>query len=79
MSATVAHIADHPRFAGATEPWVTKTALARHLSVSPRTIERWQREGMPVKRLWSRRKDDRKPVRYRISEVEAWLEANDGR
>ena len=78
MSATVARIADHPRFRAEAEPLVTKAELARHLAVSPRTIERWQRHGMPVRRLWTRRRDGRAPVRYRVSEVMAWLEGDDG-
>lgn len=73
LTATVASIADHPRYRVAPEPLVTKRQLAGHLAVCERTIERWQREGLPVERLWSRRNDGRAPIRYRITEVEAWL------
>jgi hypothetical protein len=79
MSATVASIASHPRYKAAHEPLVTKRQLARHLVVCERTIERWERDGLPCRRLWSRRKDGRQPIRYRITEVEAWLEARNGR
>lgn len=71
---TVVSIADHPRFQAAPERFVTKLQLARHLAVSTRTIERWQHEGLPCRRLWSRREDGRRPIRYRITEVEAWHE-----
>lgn len=78
MNGTVVNIATHPRFSAAAEPLVTKQQLAEHLSVSVRSIERWQHEGLPVKRLWTRREDGRAPIRYRISEVEAWLEGDNG-
>lgn len=81
LTATVASIADHPRYCAVWEPLVTKRQLAGHLAISERTIERWQREGLPVERLWSRRSDGRAPIRYRITEVEAWLRkgTEDGR
>lgn len=50
------------------EPWWTKAQVARHLLVSERTVERWTRDGLPCLRVSGGR-----TVRYRISEVEAWL------
>jgi hypothetical protein len=50
------------------EPWVSKKQLARHLGYSTRWIELRQREGLPHQRHWNGH------CRYRISEVEAWLE-----
>lgn len=51
------------------EPRLTKRQVAAHYKVSERTIERWMLAGMPY---------DRPPVgrvvRFRLSEVEAWLE-----
>jgi excisionase family DNA binding protein len=48
------------------EPWWPKKKLAQYLDVSERTIERWTAEGMPCLR-------SRRTVRYRVSDVEAWL------
>ena len=48
------------------EPWWSKKRLAEYLDVSERTIERWTAEGMPCLR-------SRRTVRYRPSDVEAWL------
>lgn len=48
------------------EPWWPKKRLAEYLDVSERTIERWTAEGMPCLR-------SRRTVRYRPSDVEAWL------
>lgn len=50
------------------EPWVTKKALARHLGYSTRWIELRQRDGLPHRRHRNGH------CRYRISEVEAWLQ-----
>ena len=47
------------------EAWVNEAAVARHLSVSPRTVRRWRSEGMPS-RIFSGSR------RYRLSEVEGW-------
>jgi predicted DNA-binding transcriptional regulator AlpA len=52
------------------EPWLTKRQIADHLSVSASWIERRMRHGLPhhrdpVKR-WV--------VRFRASEVDAWME-----
>jgi Helix-turn-helix domain len=48
------------------EPWWPKKRLAEHLDVSERTMERWTAEGMPCLR-------SPRTVRYRPSDVEAWL------
>jgi excisionase family DNA binding protein len=48
------------------EPWWPKKKLAEYLDVSERTIERWTADGMPCLR-------SRRTVRYRPSDVEAWL------
>jgi hypothetical protein len=48
------------------ERWITKRHLADHLLVTPRWIELQQHVGLPHLRMGGL-------VRYRISEVEAWL------
>ncbi len=48
------------------EPWVTKRQLAEHLHVAIRWIEMQQHHGLPHVRRGG-------VLRYRISEVEAWL------
>jgi hypothetical protein len=48
------------------ERWITKQQLADHLLVTPRWIELQQHVGLPCLRVGGL-------VRYRISEVEAWL------
>jgi hypothetical protein len=48
------------------ERWITKQQLADHLLVTPRWIELQQHVGLPHLRMGGL-------VRYRISEVEAWL------
>ena len=48
------------------ERWITKQQLAEHLLVTPRWIELQQHVGLPCLRMGGL-------VRYRISEVEAWL------
>jgi hypothetical protein len=47
------------------EPWVPEATIARHFSVSTRTVRRWRAEGMPSRMLGSSR-------RFRISEIESW-------
>lgn len=49
------------------ERYLTKTDLARHLQMTPRWINYRMADGMPHHR-WGR------AVRFRLSEVEAWLE-----
>jgi predicted DNA-binding transcriptional regulator AlpA len=51
-----------------TEPWLTKAQLADRLDVSPRWIDYRRDEGLPSHR-WGG------IVRFKVSEVEAWLEA----
>lgn len=50
------------------ERWLDKRGLAEHLSCGVRTIERGLTEGMPHTIIYGR-------VKFRASEVEAWLEA----
>lgn len=47
------------------ESWVDEQALARHFSVSTRTVRRWRAAGMPSLLVGSQR-------RYRISLAERW-------
>lgn len=61
MTATVLRIT--PR----SEPWLNKRQLAAHLGFSTRWVELRVGEGMPSK-LWGNRR------RFRVSEVESWLE-----
>lgn len=49
------------------EPWLDKPALAKHLAVSTRWIERRLHDGLPSTWIAERRK-------FKVSEVEAWLE-----
>lgn len=50
-----------------TERWLDKRGLAEHLCCSTRSIESAQAEGMPHAIIFGR-------VKFRVSEVEAWLE-----
>jgi hypothetical protein len=52
------------------EPYVDAKRLAEHLDVSVSTIKRWRREGMP-----SHRWESTRLRRFRISEVDDWLNA----
>jgi predicted DNA-binding transcriptional regulator AlpA len=59
------------------DPWVTKKVVADHLGVTERTIERWQsdlRYSRGGGKLLPHRKLYACSVRYRLSEVDAWLE-----
>jgi predicted DNA-binding transcriptional regulator AlpA len=60
-----AHVLRLPLRAGV-EPWLSKQQLAAHLGFSVRWVELRVREGMPCER-WGNR------LRFRASEVEAWL------
>jgi hypothetical protein len=51
------------------EPWLGKHALAHHLACSVRWIEGRISEGMPYAMIAGSRK-------FRVSEVERWLEAH---
>jgi phage terminase Nu1 subunit (DNA packaging protein) len=59
-------LAGHRARRGAPEPWCRKADVARHFSVSVRTVERWQQAGMPY------RKVSRSLALFRISEAEQW-------
>jgi hypothetical protein len=50
-----------------TEPWVTKRQVAAHFGFSTRWVELRIRDGLPSRMFGGRR-------RFRLSEVEAWLE-----
>jgi hypothetical protein len=50
------------------ERWLDKRALAEHLACSIRSIDLAVKDGMPHAIIFGRRK-------FRVSEVEAWLEA----
>ena len=50
------------------EPWLDKRGLAEHLSCSVRSIQTALAEGMPHAIIFGR-------VKFRVSEVEPWLEA----
>lgn len=52
-----------------TEPWLDKRQLAEYLSCSVRSIEQAVAEGMPHAVIFGR-------VKFRVSEVEPWLEAH---
>lgn len=54
---------------GILEPWLDKKGLARHLACSVRSIEFAIVDGMPHTVIFGR-------VKFRASEVEAWLERN---
>jgi hypothetical protein len=58
-----------PRAGQGEKPWVTKRQLADHLQVTPRWIELQYSHGLPHLRRGG-------IVRYRISDVEAWLLAS---
>jgi hypothetical protein len=52
------------------EPWVTKAEIAKHLGVTPRTVNRYMQLGMPYSRRF-----ENSPPRFRISEVDAWMQS----
>jgi phage terminase Nu1 subunit (DNA packaging protein) len=49
------------------EAWVDENTIARHFSVSTRTVRRWMHDGMPSRSIGSLR-------RYRLSQCEDWHE-----
>jgi hypothetical protein len=51
------------------EPWLDKKKLATYLGCSVRSVERALAAGMPSSIVFGRRK-------FRVSEVEPWLEAH---
>lgn len=54
---------------GRLEPWFDKRGIARHLACSVRWIERRMEDGLPHRHIAGRAK-------FRVSEVEPWLEAH---
>ena len=52
-----------------TEPELSVADIANHYKVGEATVLRWTRYGMPTTKYNSRL------IRYRLSEVEAWLKA----
>lgn len=52
------------------EDWLTKAEAARHLRVSRSMIERWMRVGLPCHRDPVRGY----VIRFRASEIDAWME-----
>jgi hypothetical protein len=50
-----------------TEPVVGGPVVANHFDVHDGTVRRWRRQGMPSHAY------GRKLVRYKLSEVESWL------
>ncbi len=53
-----------------TEPFVTVDELAEHIGVTTRTLRRWRDQGMPHYMRGA-------TLRFRVSEVEAWLRQNE--
>jgi excisionase family DNA binding protein len=49
------------------EPWLTKRQVAAHFGFSTRWVELRIRDGLPSQMMGGRR-------RFRLSEVEGWLE-----
>ena len=49
------------------EPWLSKKQVAAHLGFSTRWVELRIRDGLPSKLIGGQR-------RFRLSEVEAWIE-----
>ena len=49
---------------------MTKFTIAHHFNVSQRTIERWEKQGMPVIKI-------NKVRRYDLPEVLKWISLND--
>jgi Helix-turn-helix domain len=49
------------------EPLVTGHQVAAHFTVDPHTVRRWRYDGCPFESYGL------KMIRYRLSEVEAWL------
>ena len=61
------------RTARATEPWVSKADVARHLGVSTRTVNRLMQRGLPY-----RRRFEHSFPRFQLGAVEEWMEGRDG-
>lgn len=56
------------------EPWITKAELARHLSLSTRTIERWVVHGLPHSEPFTG-----SHPRFRRSDCEVWIQQRHAR
>lgn len=67
LSVTQAQVIPLPRRQNGVEPYLSKKQLAACLGFSERWVDYRVDEGMPVHRFSKRR-------RFRLSEVEAWLE-----
>lgn len=52
--------------------WLTTEQLARRLGVSTDAVNRWRTEGGGPKFRKMPGRGDRTPVRYKLSDVEAW-------
>lgn len=49
------------------EPWVGRATVAQHLCVSVKTVDRLVRQGLPSVKCGGLR-------RFRLSEVDAWVQ-----
>lgn len=47
--------------------FLSKTALAEHLGVSPRTVKTWREHGLPGRRVG-------REVMFDLAEVERWID-----
>lgn len=54
---------------GFVEAWVDTSTVSKHLRKGPRTVSDYRRRGMPCIQVSERH------YIYRLSEVDAWLEA----
>lgn len=58
------------RSARASEPWVSKAEICRHLGKSHDTVERWMKRGLPY-----RKRFEHSFPMFQVSAVDEWLEA----
>lgn len=72
MRTTVHELPARPAATLAPDRYVNRTELAAHLSCHPRTVSRMVREGLPAHTF------GRRMLRFRLGEVEAWLEQREG-
>jgi excisionase family DNA binding protein len=68
MSGEVLALPARPPATVALDRYLNRTELAAHLGCHPRTVSRMVREGMPAHTF------GRRMLRFRLREVEAWLE-----
>ncbi len=52
---------------GPAEDFVDKKTVAAHIKMTTRTVEHWQRRGLPHYKMGARR------TRYKLSEVDAYV------